>query len=387
MSKDKTNTDPRQISRKSVVRGLAGSGAALSAGLLGTSPRPAAAQTTSNSGVTVPINGKYKTAPLKKESIRVTAIQSQIRAADPRNPKKIISANLAEMIESIDQANGFPGPQDLVCFHEQPIMGWNPWNREEALKVAIEVPGKETEALGKKAKEYGCYIAFGTYAKSDDWPGHLLLIGVLIGPDGEVAAQHWKLHNVRLSPEWTMFTTSAYDVLDQYIEMYGADAVLPIAHTDIGNLSLTISPYDPDIHRALAIKGAEICVRFSSGGFRAEDSQSAALFNKNYVITVNQSLSPEQPGFPAFAGAGGTSIYGPFGREVAIAKSYHEEFVTATIPIGQFRKTFEPPDVPMSMVMPVYQQYVPPNPPNLLADHLPETSEEAAKYFYSNRSW
>lgn len=376
------------ISRKSVLRGFAGSGAAaLGAGLVGHSTPKALAQESNSAGVKVPVDGKYETAPLRKDVIRVTAVQSAIRAADPKNPKKIMTSNLNAMLESIDQANGFPGRQDLVCFHEQPIMGWNPWTREEALRVAIEIPGKETEALGKKAKEYGCYIAFGTYARSDDWPGHLLLIGVLIGPDGEVAAQHWKLHNVRLSPTWTMFTTSVWDVLDQYTEMYGADAVLPIAHTDIGNLSLTVSPYDPDLHRALAIKGAEICVRFSSGGFSVEDSKSAALFNQNYVITINQSLSPDQTGFPAYAGAGGTSIYGPFGREVDMAESIHEEHITAAIPIKQFRDTYRLPDVPMRMVMPVYEQYQPPNPPNLLANELPETPEEAAKYFFSNRTW
>jgi predicted amidohydrolase len=374
------------ISRKSILRGFA-STAAIGSGLIGAAASPALAQSPRTSAVKVTLDGKYETAPLRKDTIRVTAVQSPIRAADPSNPKKIMTSNLNKMLESLDQANGFPGPQDLVCFHEQPIMGWNPWTREEALKVAIEIPGKETEALGKKAKEYGCYIAFGTYARSDDWPGHLLLIGVLIGPDGEVAAQHWKLHNVRLSPTWTMFTTSVWDVLDQYTEMYGADAVLPIARTDIGNLSLTISPYDPDIHRALAIKGAEVCVRFSSGGFSVADSQSAALFNQNYVITINQSLSPEQSGFPAYSGSGGTSIYGPFGREVDIAESIHEEHITASIPIAQFRKGHRPPDIPMAMVMPVYEQYTPPNPPNLQADYLPETSEEAAQYYFSNRTW
>jgi len=61
----------------------------------------------------------------------------------------------------------------------------------------------------------------------------------------------------------------------------------------------------------------EICIRFSSGGFTAEDSMSSSLFNRNYTITINQSLSLDQPGFPAYAGSGGTSIYGPFGRDVA----------------------------------------------------------------------
>lgn len=377
-----------QMTRRQLVTAMGTASTALAAGSLG-APR-ASAQTNGSmvdNDISVAADGNYEKVPLRKDAIRVTAVQSPIQAADPNNPKPVMKKNLDSMLEHIDNANGFPGPQDLVCFHEQPIMGWNPWTRAEALKVAIEVPGEETEMLGKKAKQYGCYVAFGTYARDKDWPGHLLLNGVLIGPDGEVVAQHWKQHNVRLRPDWTMYTTSAYDVLDRYIEMYGADAVLPVARTDIGNLSLLISPFDPDIHRALSLKGMEIGVRFSSGGFNPADSQSSSLFNMNYTITINQSLSPDQPGFPAFGGSGGTSIYGPFGREVAMAKSVHEEFITASIPMGTFRKGHRLPDVPMALVMPVYQKYQPPYDPGLQLDYIPDDPQDAARYFNSKRNW
>jgi len=383
MSQNKKPSTPH-LSRRSA---LTGGAAALTAGALGAGAVPRQAQAAVDNDISVAVNGKYETAPLRKDNIRVTAVQSPIRAADSKNPRPVIEANLDVMLEHIDNANGFPGPQDLVCFHEQPIQGWNPWNREEALKVTIEVPGEETEALGKKAKEYGCYIAFGSYVRNKDWPGHLLLIGILIGPDGNVAAQHWKQHNVRLRPDWTMFTTSAYDVLPRYIEMYGADAVLPVARTDIGNLSLLTSPFDPDIHRAISLKGTEITVRFSSGGFREEDSRSSSLFNMNYTITVNQSLSPQQPGFPAYSGSGGTSIYGPFGREIGLAKTVHDEYVKANIPIASFRAGHRIPDIPMALVKPVYDKYQPPYDPGLQLDYIPEDSFDAAKYFNSKRNW
>jgi predicted amidohydrolase len=383
MSQNKKPTTPH-LSRRSA---LAGGAAALTAGAIGAGAVPRQAQAAVDNDISVAVNGKYEKAPLRKDNLRVTAVQSPIRAADSNNPRPVMKANLDVMLEHIDNANGFPGPQDLVCFHEQPIQGWNPWNREEALRVTIEVPGEETEALGKKAKEYGCYITFGSYVRNKDWPGHLLLIGILIGPDGNVAAQHWKQHNVRLRPDWTMFTTSAYDVLPRYIEMYGADAVLPVARTDIGNLALLTSPFDPDIHRAISLKGMEIAVRFSSGGFREEDSRSSSLFNMNYTITVNQSLSPENKGFPAYSGSGGTSIYGPFGREMGMAKTIHDEFVKANIPIASFRAGHRIPDIPMALVKPVYDKYQPPYDPGLQLDYIPEDSFDAAKYFNSKRNW
>ena len=372
--------------RDALSRAMQGGALALTGMSMSAVPQ-ARAQSDTDNDHSVAVNGEYESVPLRKDAIRVTAVQSPIRAADASNPQPVITENLNLMIDLIDAANGFPGPQDLICFHEQPIMGWNPWTRVEALKVAIDVPGPETDALGAKAKEYGCYIAFGTYARNANWPGHLLLNGILIGPDGTVVAEHWKQHNVRLRPDWTMFTTSVYDVYDQFVEMYGQDAVLPVARTDIGNLSLLISPYDPDIHRAITLKGMEIGIRFSSGGFNAVDSQSSSLFNQNYTITVNQSVSPDQPGFPAYSGSGGTSIYGPFGREVAMANSVHEEFVTATIPISEFRKNFRIPDIPMALVMPVYQKYDPPFDPGLQQEYIPEDPQDAARYFNEKRKW
>jgi predicted amidohydrolase len=339
--------------------------------------------------VNVHVGGQYEKVPLRKDVLSVTAVQSIIRAVrDTRNPAREMKANVDHMIELIDAANGFPGPQDLICFHEQPIMGWNPWNLEESLRVAIEVPGPETEALGKKAKQYGCYISFGTYSKDKDWPGHLLLTGVLIGPDGKVVANHWKTNNSRgFKPGWDIFTTSIYDVLDRYREMYGEDAVLPIARTDIGNISCSITPGQPDVLRAHAMKGLELRLSSSSGGYSLEDTQMISLHNRLWTVVCNNSISPEQQGFPEFSGSGDTAIFGPNGRVVARARSANEEFVTTMIPVADFRRTRTIPDVPIEMLLPVYGKYVPRNGPNAQASYVPKTSEEAAKHFISKRNW
>ena len=339
--------------------------------------------------VSVHDKGKYQMVPLRRDALRVTAVQSIIRAVrDTRNPARELKANVDHMIDLVDAANGFPGPQDLICFHEQPIMGWNPWTLEEALRVAIEIPGPETEALGKKAQQYGCYLSFGTYAKDKDWPGHLLLNGVLIGPDGKVVANHWKTNNSRgFKPGWDIFTTSIYDVLDRYREMYGEDAVLPIARTDIGNISCSITPGQPDVMRAHAMKGMELRLSSSSGGYFIEDAQMISLYNRIWTVVCNNSISPEQPGFPEFSGAGDTAIFGANGRIAARARSFNEEFVTTVIPMAEFRRTRVIADVPIEMLMPVYSKFVPRNGPNAQASYVPKTSEEASKHFISKRNW
>jgi predicted amidohydrolase len=386
MSDDKKGKqDGGGVSRRDLI--TAGSAGLAAAALVGGGAGPAAAQ--SADPKLVAGDGDYARVPLRKDSLSVTAVQSIMRGVrNTANPGKEMQANVDHMIEMIDMANGFWGPQDLVCFHEQPIMGWNPWTREEALNVAIEVPGPETERLGKKAKEYGCYITFGTYAKDPDWPGHLLLNGVLIGPDGNIAANHWKTSNVRGGiPGWDMFTTAIYDVLDQYREMYGEDAVLPIARTDIGNISCSITPFQPDTIRALAMKGLELRLSSSSGGYSVDEAAVISRHNSLWTVVCNQSISPQHPGFPEFSGAGDTAIFAPDGS-ITRAKSAHEEFVKARIPIAQFRKTRSlPPWVPMEMLQPVYQGYTPRYGPNSQASYLPPDSADASRHFAEGRNW
>lgn len=216
-----------------------------------------------------------------------------------------MKANVDHMIELIAMANGFGGSQDLVCFHEQPIMGWNPWTREETLRVSVDVPGTGTERLGKKAKECGCYITFGTYPHGPDWPGHELLNGILIDPDG--------------------------------------------------NIACSITPFQPDVARALAMKGMELRLSSASGGYNVNEAEQIARHNGLWSIVCNQSLSPEQPGVPAFSGSGDTAIFAPDGS-ITRARSVHEEFVRERIPIAEFRRTRSITKwVPIEMLLPVYR--------------------------------
>ena len=167
----KRNDSPESPGRRQLL--TAGSAGVVAAALGSGVAMAEGAAAGSGAAVSVAADGNYKRVPLRKDTLRVTAVQSIMRAVrDTERPQREMKANLDHMLDLIDRANGFPGPQDLVCFHEQPIMGWNPWNREQALRVAIEIPGPETEALGKKAKQYGCYITFGTYAKRPRlaWP-------------------------------------------------------------------------------------------------------------------------------------------------------------------------------------------------------------------------
>jgi hypothetical protein len=80
-------------------------------------------------------------------------------------------------------------------------------------------------------------------------------------------------------------------------------------------------------------------------------------------------------------------IAGRGGGVLAKAQTENEEFVTATIPIGEFRKTHTIPEVPMAMVLPVYTQYVPRYSPGLQDRYIPVDFADASRYFASKRNW
>jgi predicted amidohydrolase len=334
--------------------------------------------------------GVYPTVPLKQDAINVTAIQSRVNAVDIRNLASTMKANLDHVLELIDFAQGsaaawggerlWGGKQDLLCLHEFPIQGFQPWTRNELIRVAIDLPGPETEAIGAKARKYGCYISFGAYAKEKDWPRHVINMSVIIGPDGQIVSKQWKARNILgLFGEGALIGTTVYDVLDRYVEMYGWDAALPVARTDIGNIAVTAVGAEPAIYQALALKGAEIIVLSVTGGNNPEAAQACARANRVYCLGVGNSVTPNNIGFVEAAGSEdeGTVICDPRGTFLARSANHHEDFVQARVPIADFRKTRRFPEVPMALLLPVYQQYEPTFKPNAFLEKLPETYKES----------
>ena len=122
----KSNHKNPQMTRRELVTALGTASTVAAAGSLTALEASAQSAGQVDNDISVAADGNYERVPLRKEVIRVTAVQSPIQAADANNPKPVMKKNLDRMLEYIDDANGFPGPQDLVCFHEQPIQGWSP---------------------------------------------------------------------------------------------------------------------------------------------------------------------------------------------------------------------------------------------------------------------
>lgn len=394
-------TDPEMTAAHATRRGFLGVAATGFAGLA----LPGAVAASSGAGAktmaggaqaTVPLvhaDGSYDIVPLAKDTVSLAVMQTRVRPVDAANPEKGRRENLAHMLDLIDGVQTWSVPKDLLFFHEFPITGFRfEWTREEALRVAIEIPGPETEEISKAARKYKCYIVFGSYVRDADWPGHLLSITTIIGPDGRIVDKHWKARSlmgvfqIGTTPIELM-TSTVFNCYDRYVEMYGLDHVIPVTRTPLGNLCLSSTQGEFELFRAMALKGGEIFLRTATGGFMQNDMWATAYYNKVFCAVCNNAVSPGISRVFEDAGSGGSSVYGPRGEVLAEARSAHEQAVTAIIPIAAFRAQHRIPDLCWPLYKPIYDQYVQQYPASKFTKALPATLQEAGKYLRHDRNW
>lgn len=377
-------------SRRSFLAGAAGLAAlgGVGGGLLGT---PGTSHAATGKGADVPNlrdDGTYDTVELAKPTWTLGLAQTRVHSFEPSQTRTALKRNLEHMLETIDRAFYFGARPDLLQFHEFPLQGWRRWTRREAHQLAIELPGVESEAIAAKCRQYDTWIVFGAYVRDPDWPGHVLSITTVMDNTGRIVDKHWKARNIKgVFPGFELFTTTIYDVLDRYVEMYGRDAVIPVTRTPLGNLATSSAQREPELFRAMAMKGAEVFLRTASGGFMPLDVQACALYNGVYSSIVNNSISPDNGPFFDDPGSGGTALYGPNGETVAMASSLHEQLVVGRIPIAELRARKRQPVVHMELYRDIYDGYQSKYAPNLWSQYLPESLEDAARYVRDKSRW
>jgi predicted amidohydrolase len=369
-------------------RWLLGVGGAGAAALLGGGSRPSTAAETSAGDALVSADGSYPMLPLRRDVIAASAVQSRMLAVDPASPKKGLAANLAHMLDQIDAVQSYFGAKDLLSFHEFILQGWDRWDRRQIERLAIDVPGEQTEAIGKKAREHKCYITFGGYARLADWPGHLIDLMVIVGPTGEVIGKHWKARNLRSDREGAdYFTTTVYDVYDQYVEKYGIDETIPVTRTDIGNITVSSVLREPELFRVMAMKGAEIFVRSGLGGYSWEDGSAVSRYNRAFTLFMSNALSPGNKGFFEDNNMlGRTTIFDTRGEALGEAGK-HETAVNGLLRMGERRASPRMPDVYWPLYKPFYDQYQSRFTPNAYASYRASDLADASRHIRTTRRW
>ena len=160
------------------------------------------------------------------------------------------------------------------------IDGW-------ADKAAIEPGGAEYEALSAVAQKHDIYLAGNAYETDEHFPGYYFQVCFVIAPSGNVVLRYRRLIS--------MFAPTPHDVWDRYLDIYGIDAVFPVADTEIGRLACCASEeiLFPEITRAHALRGAEVILHSTSEVSSPELTpkeiarRARAIENLVYVVSAN----------------------------------------------------------------------------------------------------
>ncbi len=219
-----------------------------------------------------------------------------------RNVKRI-----NEFIDTATTVGAWEGaPVRLVVIPEMAIQGLvanRPGNRALEAKFAMDIPGPETEELGKKARELDTYIAAELYmVRDNDFPDRYFNIAFIVSPKGEIVYKRCKATSDAYEGGM-LGNVNPHDVYDEWIEKKGKgnamDAFFPVARTEIGNIGIAICHEGvyPEVVRGLAMNGAEIIIRptliepgVMTGGWELQN-RAHAMFNQ--VVVVAPNLGPE----------------------------------------------------------------------------------------------
>jgi predicted amidohydrolase len=156
-------------------------------------------------------------------------------------------------------------------------------------KAAIDVGGRESDAIAALAQRHRVFLCSNHYENDAAFPDLYFQANVVYAPSGDVVLRYRRMIS--------LYTPTPYDVWDRYLQVHGADAVFPVAHTEIGVLG-TIASEEilyPEIARMHALRGAEILLHPTSEvaapGLTPKHigKMARAIENMAYVVSANSA--------------------------------------------------------------------------------------------------
>ena len=207
--------------------------------------------------------------------------------------------HIAHMIKAASWLSSMDLPVRLICIPEGGLQGFT----DEVLDLdhvaysrecAIDIPGPETDELGRLAKQWNAYVIAQAKARHPEFPDRFFNVGFVIEPeDGSVVLKHHKV--VPLLP--VEHSVTPHNVWDRWIELYGydLDAFYPVADTEIGRIGIMMANEAsyPENARGLAMNGCEIAYRGPypapgvMNGMFGVQNRARALDNNMYVVAMN----------------------------------------------------------------------------------------------------
>jgi predicted amidohydrolase len=209
-------------------------------------------------------------------------------------------------------------------------------------RACLAPDGPEYEALGRVAQDNAVYLAGNGYETDPHFPGLYFQTSFIIADNGDLVLRYRRLVS--------MFAPTPHDLLDRYLDIYGAEALFPVADTPLGRLACVASEeiLYPEISRCLALRGAEVlCHSSSEVGSplltpKNIAKRARAYENMVYVVSAN-SAGIEGIPFPAASTDGASQVVNYKGDVLAAADTGESMCGNAEIDIGALRRVRRKP--------------------------------------------
>jgi predicted amidohydrolase len=259
--------------------------------------------------------------------------------------------HIAELAFAAKNVTEIELPVKLYTIPEGALQGFTDeifdWDHVDVVnRMAIDLPGKETEFLGGLARGLDAYLIAQAKVTHPEFPERFFNCAFVISPDGEIIHKHYKLQVFARE-----HSTVPHDVWDRWVELYGEglDAFFPVTDTAIGRIGCMICMEGsfPEIARGLAMNGAEIMYRpsypepYVSNGLWEVQNRARALDNTAYLVAPNPAAyapSDKSP-FPLDMFGGQSMIVDYQGRVIANhASGGAASYAGAIIDIEALRK-------------------------------------------------
>lgn len=227
----------------------------------------------------------------------------------------------------------------LIVLPEYVLTG-PPWGESLPVwadKAAFDMDGAEYETLASLAEKHSVFLSVNAYETDRHFPGLYFQACVCFDPAGSVVLRYRRLIS--------MFAPTPHDVWDRYLDVYGAEALFPVARTAIGNLAAIASEeiLYPEIARCHAIRGAEVFMHNTSEAYTVTMPQkkiarlARAMENLAYVVSANTAGSTgievgvDSPN-------GGSDIIDYYGNVVVAAGQGETMTANARLDVGDVRR-------------------------------------------------
>ena len=271
-----------------------------------------------------------------------------VNNTDKSGAREAMLASISRIDEQIRGSLVLTGPAlKLIVLPEYFMTGYPVGETIEgwADKAAIAPGGPEYEALCSMAEKYKIYLSGNAYESDDNFPGYYFQVCFIIDPSGDVILRYRRLIS--------MFAPTPHDVWDKYLDLYGIDAVFPVADTPIGRLACCASEeiLFPEIVRAHALRGAEVILHptseVSSPDMTPKEiaRRARALENLVYVISAN-TAGVHGEGIPAQSVDGMSKIVDYKGRVLVSADTGETMVAHAEIDLAALRANRAKPGMP-----------------------------------------